>query len=77
MSKSNVKVEAKSDEKKIEVRKDYNSYDKELDTMTTKSAKIRFLLSKNWTRSQVAKKLGVIYQHVRNVEITPVKKAKV
>lgn len=41
--------------------------------MTTKSGKIRYLLSLNWTRSQVAKKVGVIYQFVRNVELSPVK----
>lgn len=41
--------------------------------MTT-SAKIRTLLGAGYSRSQVAKGLGILYQHVRNVEITPLKK---
>ncbi len=41
--------------------------------LPTKSAKIRFLNSKNWSRGQIAKKLEIRYQHVRNVLITPVK----
>lgn len=59
-----------------EVKFNDKEFDKELSEMTTKSSKIRFLLSKGWSRSQVAKKLGIIYQHVRNVEITPIKKQK-
>ena len=62
--------------KKETVKFDSSVFDKELDKMKTKSAKIRFLLSKNWSRSQIASKLGIIYQHVRNVEITPIKKQK-
>lgn len=50
--------------------------DKELNSLPTKSSKIRFLLSKGLTRSAVAKKLNIRYQHVRNVEITPIKKEK-
>ena len=42
----------------------------------TKSAKIRYLHSLKWSRSDIAAKLGIRYQHVRNVLITPVKKAK-
>ncbi len=40
---------------------------------TTKSASIRYLLALGWTRRQVADKVGVIYQFVRNVEMTKVK----
>src|SRR4051812_22675768 len=42
-----------------------------------KSNAIRKLLSEGKTRSEVAKMLDVIYQHVRNVEITPIKKPKI
>lgn len=37
------------------------------------SARIRYLLSLGWSRKATAEKLGVIYQRVRNVEITPLK----
>ncbi len=40
--------------------------------LPTKSAKIRFLTSLEWTRREIADKVGVIYQHVRNVQITPI-----
>ncbi len=42
---------------------------------TTTSAKIRFLNSKGLTRSQIARELDLIYQHVRNVLIMDAKKA--
>lgn len=38
------------------------------------SQKIRELLTKGFTRSQVAKMLNIRYQHVRNVQIVPIKK---
>lgn len=41
----------------------------------TKSAAIRHLDSEGFTRSQIAKTLDIRYQHVRNVLITPLKKA--
>lgn len=41
----------------------------------TKSAKIRALLALNLKRGEVAKLLGIRYQHVRNVELMPIKKA--
>jgi hypothetical protein len=40
-----------------------------------KSVKIRKLLASGMNRSQVAKALNIRYQHVRNVELTPLKKA--
>lgn len=46
-------------------------------TYKTKSSQIRYLLSLKYSRAEVAKMLGIRYQHVRNVEITPIKKAKV
>ena len=42
----------------------------------TKSAAIRFLNQSGLSRSEIASKLGIRYQHVRNVLITPLKKAK-
>lgn len=44
-----------------------------LESFSTKSAKIRYLTSLDWKRSQIAKELNILYQHVRNVQITPVK----
>lgn len=39
-----------------------------------KSDKIRGLLGTGMKRGDVAKTLGIRYQHVRNVEITPIKR---
>lgn len=39
--------------------------------LETKSAKIRALNAAGYSRSEIAKFLGVRYQHVRNVLITP------
>lgn len=39
------------------------------------SQKIRELLTKEFSRSQIAKMLDIRYQHVRNVQITPIKKS--
>ena len=44
-----------------------------LDKLPSTSAKIRYLTSLDWTRSQIKDKLNIRYQHVRNVQITPVK----
>jgi hypothetical protein len=44
-----------------------------LDQLTTKSAKIRYLNSIEMSRGDIARYLGIRYQHVRNVLITPVK----
>lgn len=40
----------------------------------TKSAAIRQLHSMGLTRGQIAKAMGIRYQHVRNVLITPLKR---
>ncbi len=37
----------------------------------TKSSLIRYLTSKGYTRSDIANALGIRYQHVRNVQTTP------
>lgn len=42
------------------------------DNLPTKSAKIRFLNTKEYTRSEIAATLKIRYQHVRNVLITPI-----
>ena len=47
-----------------------------LDEMTTKSAKIRYLTSLDWERGEIARFLGIKYQHVRNVQVVPVKNPK-
>ena len=49
----------------------------EIAAIPTASGKIRFLNSKGLTRYQIAKILGIRYQHVRNVLITPVKNPRV
>ncbi len=45
---------------------------KELAELPTTSARIRYLDSLGWSRSENAKKLGKLYQHIRNVLITPI-----
>lgn len=42
----------------------------------TKSARIRKLLACGMTRYRISQYLGIRYQHVRNVDITPVKTPK-
>ena len=44
-----------------------------LSGLETTSAKIRYLTAEGLTRSQIAKHLDIRYQHVRNVQITPLK----
>jgi len=46
---------------------------KAYDALTTKSARIRYLDSQQFTRGDIARIMGIRYQHVRNVLITPVK----
>ena len=47
-----------------------------LNSFTTKSAKIRYLDSLDYSRGEIAKALNIRYQHVRNVLITPIKNAR-
>lgn len=47
-----------------------------INKLSTKSGKIRYLASLEWSRGDIAKYLGIRYQHVRNVLITPVKNPK-
>lgn len=44
-----------------------------LNGLPTTSARIRYLTSLDWSRSEIKDQLGILYQHVRNVQITPVK----
>jgi hypothetical protein len=44
-----------------------------LQSLTTTSARIRYLHSRGLKNGEIAKKLGKLYQHVRNVLIVPVK----
>jgi DNA-binding NarL/FixJ family response regulator len=46
---------------------------KALDKMTTKSEKIRYLYASGMSKGDIARTLNIIYQHVRNVLITPIK----
>lgn len=50
------------------------SIDEQLAQFTSKSDKIRHLTSIGWKRSDIAKKLDIRYQHVRNVQLQPLKK---
>lgn len=45
-----------------------------LENLPTKSARIRFLASEGMARADIARKLGLRYQHIRNVLITPLKR---
>lgn len=56
----------------VEVKNDISKED--ISTYPTKSAKIRYLLSKEYKRKDIANLLGIRYQHVRNVEVTLLKK---
>ena len=40
----------------------------------TKSSAIRALTSEGWTRREIADRLEIRYQHVRNVQVTLLKK---
>jgi hypothetical protein len=51
------------------------SYAELLETHKTKSAMIRFLDSQGHKRGPIAKFMGIKYQFVRNVLITPIKKS--
>jgi hypothetical protein len=40
----------------------------------TKSGVVRYLTAEGWTRSDIARFVGIRYQHVRNIQLTPLKK---
>lgn len=64
MKKQATKIETTADE----------ALQAELAACETTSAKIRLLTAKQMQRGAIAKLLGIRYQHVRNVQITPIKK---
>jgi DNA-directed RNA polymerase specialized sigma24 family protein len=68
MTKAAKKVDAKAEANATGVSKTVQNH---MDKLTTKSAKIRLLDQEGFTRSEIAKIMGVRYQHVRNVLITP------
>lgn len=57
------------------VQEEYN-LEQLMSELKTKSATIRFLSSKGWANGKIAKFMGIRYQHVRNVLITPLKKVQ-
>ena len=48
----------------------------DLSQFTTTSSKIRYLTSLGWKRGQIALHLKIRYQHVRNVQLQPLKKVQ-
>jgi hypothetical protein len=65
----------KTTETEVETVKVEETLEQLMTRLTSKSAVIRFLASEGKTRGQIAKFMNIRYQHVRNVLITPVKKA--
>lgn len=61
---------------KNQVTSEQNSLPTNIAALPTKSAKIRALNKAGRTRSEIAKILGIRYQHVRNVLIQPLKSDK-
>lgn len=58
-----------------EVLMNLNNNNDVLSQYKTKSDAIRDLSSKGYTRSDIAKMLGIRYQHVRNVLVQKLKKS--
>jgi len=44
-----------------------------LNSFNKTSTKIRYLTKLGWNRSEIKNELKILYQHVRNVQITPIK----
>lgn len=65
-----------SKDTKAEVKTLTGTQKTEFDNLPTKSAKIRYLNAKGWKRGDIAKHMGIRYQHVRNVLVMPVKNPK-
>jgi len=70
MTKTSKKV---NEEKVVKDINNYD-YDKLMNEYTTKSGVIRYLTKQNFTRSQISKFMGVIYQHVRNVQVQDIER---
>ena len=67
------KDKAETDSKTVSVTA---AQTKAINGMSTVSAKIRYLDSEGYNRGEIARALGKRYQHVRNVLITPITKAR-
>lgn len=67
MSSKNVKSKSTAQTVKEEEKKEKI----DLSNYPSKSAAIRDLASKNYSRAQIANLLDIRYQHVRNVLVTP------
>lgn len=53
------------------MKKPIKSLPEEVKSLSTKSAQIRYLYSEGWEKGDIARSMGIRYQHVRNVLITP------
>lgn len=67
---------SKEEKKMSDTNKLTKTQSQKLESFNTTSGKIRYLLSLGWKRGNIARKLKKRYQHVRNVELTPVKNPK-
>ena len=70
MSKAQKKVKDQTEETSSIVTAEHQA---KLDSLKTKSDKIRYMTAEGYNRSEIAKHIGVIYQFVRNVQVTPLK----
>ncbi len=50
----------------VAVRKVSKTIQTELDALPTTAARIRYLSGKEWSVGDIARKLGIIYQHAWN-----------
>ncbi len=50
----------------VAVKKVSKTVQAELDALPTTAARIRYLAGKDWAVADIARKLGVIYQHAWN-----------
>jgi hypothetical protein len=58
---------------KKQAQKLTNDQQAKVDAMTQTASRVRFLLSEGYSRGDVSRILGIRYQWVRNVDITPLK----
>lgn len=78
MSKSNAQTKPETTEApKTATKPEVRVIPKAINSLPTKSAKIRALSAEGWEKGQIAKAMGIIYQHVYNVLAQPLPKAKV
>lgn len=67
------KTQKKTEDKKVVINEDL---DKLMEQYKTKSAVIRYLNSQGHKRADIARFMGIIYQHVRNVLVQDAIKAE-